>query len=126
MAGNARSAYMNASVATATPARLLVMLYDRLLLDVQRALLAQREGRHTDASSQLLHAQEIVLELRTTLQVEAWEGGPRLAALYDWIRSQLVEANVRRDPAPTEACLPIVDELATSWRQAAMATTASA
>lgn len=122
---SARSVYMNASVTTANPARLLVMLYDRLLLDAQRALAAQQEDRHQDASAALLHAQEIVLELHTTLQVDAWEGGRGLAALYDWLHGRLIDANVRRDPAITAECLPIIEELAAAWRQAAMAPTSA-
>ena len=39
-----RAAYMDASVATASPARLLVMLYERLVLDVRKALAAQQEA----------------------------------------------------------------------------------
>jgi len=38
MMTTARAAYMDASVATASPARLLIMLFDRLVLDVQRGL----------------------------------------------------------------------------------------
>lgn len=118
---SARSVYMNASVNTANPARLLVMLYDRLLLDAQRALTAQQEGRHQDASAALLHAQEIVLELHATLQVDAWEGGPGLSALYDWLHGRLIDANIRRDAGITEQCLPIIEDLAAAWREAAMA-----
>ena len=40
---NARTAYMEASVQTADPSRLLVMLCDRLVLDVQRGLAAQQD-----------------------------------------------------------------------------------
>ena len=36
MTHHARAAYMDATIATASPSRLLVMLFDRLVLDVQR------------------------------------------------------------------------------------------
>ena len=35
MMTNARATYMDASVTTASPSRLLVMLFDRLVLDVE-------------------------------------------------------------------------------------------
>ena len=123
---HARATYMSASVNTANPHRLLVMLCDRLRLDVQRAIEAQRSGRHQEAGRQLLHAQDIVLELRSTLHIDAWEGGPRLAAIYDWLYAQLVRANVRRDVAITEECLHIVDPLVETWREAALAAAADA
>lgn len=121
---NARSAYMNASVNTANPQRLLVMLFDRLVLDVKRSIEAQRTGQHDEASRQLLHAQEIVNELRSSLKADAWEGGPQLASIYDWLFSELIKANVGRDVTVSEACLAIVEPLAQTWREAALAVTA--
>ena len=60
---NPRDTYLAASVSTATPSQLLVMLYERLVLDVQRATDALRRGEPSQAHEPLLHAQEIVLEL---------------------------------------------------------------
>ena len=67
---SARAAYMDASVATASPARLLVMLYERLVLDCHRALEAQQAGDHPEAHRQLVHAQDIVMELRKQYRVQ--------------------------------------------------------
>ncbi|MGA8257257.1 MAG: flagellar export chaperone FliS [Nocardioides sp.] len=117
---HAHHAYMDASVATASPARLLVMLLERLVLDVTRAAEAQRNGSVEEAHRQLLHAQEIVLELRASLDVETWEGGEGLASIYDFLHTQLVRANIRKDLDLTEACLGLVQDLAQTWREAAM------
>ena len=117
---NVRSTYMNASVTTASPQRLLVMLCDRLRLDVQRAIEAQKAGKYDEASRQLLHAQEIVLELRTSLRLDAWEGAQQLASLYDWRYSQLIKANTSRDVAVSEDCLGIIEPLVETWREAAL------
>jgi flagellar protein FliS len=118
---NARNAYMNASVTTANPQRLLVMLFDRLVLDVKRGIEAQQAGQYDEASKQLLHAQEIVNELRSSLKVDAWEGGPRLASIYNWLFSELIKANISRDVTVTESCLSIIEPLAETWREAALA-----
>jgi len=120
---SARAAYMDASVATASPARLLVMLYERLVLDCRRALDAQRAGDHQEAHRQLLHAQDIVMELRASLKTDAWEGGPALASLYDYLHTRLINANIKRDVAITEHCLGLVEDLAQTWREAALQTT---
>jgi flagellar protein FliS len=116
----AKNAYMDNSVATASPERLLVMLCDRLVLDVQRGLEAQRAGNVPEAHNQLVHAQEIVIHLRSTLRVEAWDGGPGLASLYDWLHSQLIKANMSKDPEVTAGCLSLVENLADTWRTAAL------
>jgi flagellar secretion chaperone FliS len=116
---NPRDTYLAATVSTASPAQLLVMLCERLNLDVERAAAALRDGRPTDAHAPLLHAQEIVLELNASLQADAWAGGPALASIYDFLHSQLVKANVGKDLMITESCLTLVAELRDTWRAAA-------
>jgi flagellar protein FliS len=122
---NPRAAYMGNSVTTASPARLLVMLYDRLVLDVQRAVEAQKADDFAGASTHLLHAQDIVLELNSSLKQDLWEGAAQLASIYTWLHSELVKANVSRDLTVTEGCLGIVTELADAWRQAALTAAAA-
>ena len=73
-----RSQYVASAVATVGPARLLTMLYDRMLLDVDRAVICLQAGDRVDGTQHLAHAQEIVAELMVSLQVDAWDGGPQL------------------------------------------------
>jgi flagellar secretion chaperone FliS len=120
MMNNARAAYMDASVATASPARLLVMLFDRLVLDVQRGLDAQRRGDIEETHRQLIHAQDIVLELQASLRADELKGGYDLAALYTYLHRQLVQANVRKDTTITDEVLALVTRLCETWREAAM------
>jgi len=120
MNSNARAAYLDASIATASPARLLVMLFDRLVLDVQRGLDAQRRGDHEDTHKNLTHAQDILLELASSLRPEEFKGGYDLAALYSFLHRQLVMANVRKDAAITDEVLVLVTDLCETWRQAAL------
>ena len=120
----ARNAYVDQMVTTAGPGRLLVMLFDRLVLDVQKALAAQQTDDFTAASPQLLHAQEIVLELRSSLQRDVWEGAAQLDSIYAWLHTRLIQANVQRDPAMTAECLRIIEPLAEAWREAALTTMA--
>ena len=114
------SAYVRASVETASPARLLVMLYDRLVLDCRRAIVAQQTGDRAAAHEHLLHAQDIVAELQATLRPELWEGAEVLSSLYSHLLVQLVQANVRCDMSLTSHCLDLAVGLADAWRQAAM------
>ncbi len=122
---NAQNAYVAQSVSTASPARLLVMLLDRLVLDVQRAISAQESGDHLAASPDLMHAQEIVLELKTSLRLDVWEGAAQLSSIYDWLYRELIRANVNRDVAVTRDCLGIIEPLVETWREAALASLAS-
>ena len=114
-----RSRYLGDSVATASPQRILVMLYDRLVLDLERAEIALDSGDRVEAAAQIQHAQDIVFELRESLRVDAWEGGPRLAALYTWMITELVQAGVKRDRKRVSACRQIAEPLRDAWRQTA-------
>jgi len=114
-----RARYLGASITTASPQQLLVMLYDRLALDLERAQLALEGGDKVGADPHLKHAQDIVLELRASLKVELWDGAPRLAALYSWLITELIQANVKGDLRRVGDCRRIVEPLRDAWRQAA-------
>ena len=116
---SARRRYVSDAVSTVTPAKLLVMLYDRLVLDLTRGQAAIAEGDLATANEQLTHAQQIVLELASSLRPEQWAGGPALAQLYEFLDRELVAANVAKDPARVQACIGLVRPLAEAWRHAA-------
>lgn len=121
---NARNAYVTSSVQTASPARLLVMLLERLARDVEQAATAQEAGDHAAASKPLIHAQEIVLELLSSLRLDVWDGADRLSSIYGWLHQELVRANTTRDATVTRECQRLVDPLVDTWRQAALAAVA--
>ncbi|MDP3894541.1 flagellar export chaperone FliS [Nocardioides sp.] len=125
MIANARATYMQASVSTASPARLLVMLYERLELDVRRAHEALLASEPLTAHEQLVHAQEIVSELQASLRPDLWSGGPSMASLYDYLLRRLVEANLRKDAAIAAECLELVTDLCETWRAAALQSAAA-
>ncbi|WP_210479817.1 flagellar export chaperone FliS [Naasia sp. SYSU D00948] len=122
----ARAAYNRDAVLSASPARLLTMLYDRLLLDLHRAEAAQGAQNWTVAAQNLLHAQDIVAELTSSLKPDLWEGGPNLLALYQFVSRSLVSANVYKDPARTRECIALLEPLRAAWHEAAAETPAPA
>jgi flagellar secretion chaperone FliS len=119
-----RDRYLQDSINTASPGKLLIMLYDRLVLDLTRAEEALRAGEREEAHEQITHAQEIVIELRTSLDVEAWSGAPGLANLYGWMLTELIGANIARDADRVAAVRGLVEPLRDTWREAAAAAVA--
>jgi len=117
-AASLRARYLGDAVATSSPQQVLVMLYDRLALDLERAQKAVAAGQRQVANEELQHAQAIILELLSSLQVDAWEGGPRLASLYNWLLNELVQANIKADTNLISACGRVVEPLRDAWRQA--------
>ena len=119
-----RDRYLKDSVNTASPGKLLLMLYDRLVVDLMQGEDALRAGEREHAHERLTHAQEILLELRTTLDVDAWSGAPGLASLYGFLITELIGANIQRDADRVTACRTLVEPLRDAWREAAAAAVA--
>jgi len=114
-----RARYNREAVLNATPVRLLTMLYDRLLLDLNRAEAAQIEEEWQVAGENLLHAQAIVSELTTSLNVDAWNGGEGLFALYTYVSTALTRSNTHRDVARTQESIALLEPLRLTWHEAA-------
>jgi len=121
--GNAgqRNQYLADSVLSAPPARLLTMLYDRLLLDLGRAENAQESANWPVASENLLHGQAIIAELISSLKTDAWDGADGLLGLYNYAFTALVNANIQRDPALTREAIELLEPLRQAWHEAAAA-----
>lgn len=117
---DARAAYQSSSIATATPGQLLVMLCDRLVLDVERGLRAQMRQDQQAANEQFQHAQSIMSHLQATLDPEGWTGGHELMALYGYINRRLIQANVRRDQRASKESLVLCRQIADTWKRAAL------
>lgn len=114
-----RQRYLSDAVETAGPTRLLTMLYDRLLVDLDRAATSLELGDRGAASQCLVHAQDIVTELQSSLDTDAWDGAPQLMSLYAFVHTELVEANVHADAQRVRACRELVAPLASAWHEAA-------
>lgn len=115
-----RRRYRTDAVSTASPARLVVMLYDRLATDLYSAQAAVGGADIEGAHVALLHAQEIVAELSGSLDLELWPQGEGLAALYDFLRDRLVRANVTKDAAFVAECIEVVEPLREAFSEAAL------
>ena len=120
-APNLRDRYLQDTINTASPAKLLIMLYDRLILDLGHGEEAIRNGDRELGSAKVMHAQEIILELRATLDTDAWAGAAGLASLYGFLLTELIQANVGRDADQVAACRGLVEPLRDAWREAAAA-----
>ncbi|NMM15974.1 MAG: flagellar protein FliS [Cellulomonas sp.] len=114
-----RSRYLATTVATAGPARLLTMLFDRLVLDVDRAESSLLAGQRPEATQQLKHAQDVVAELISSLDADSWDGGPGLLSIYGFLYSSLLDASMTGSPEQTAACRDIITPLRDAWHEAA-------
>ena len=120
-----RGRYVSDAVSTASPATLLIMLYDRLLLDLERGEALMIAGERNKASIEVQHAQDIIMEFRMSLDVSSWEGGAGLESLYSFLHSELVRANTTGDAPAIRAVRDLIKPLRDSWLEAAEAVNAT-
>ncbi len=114
----AQQRYREEAILSASPERIVTMLYDRLLLDVDRAEAAQRAENWATAHEQLQHAQAIVAELAGSLS-GSWSGVGELRALYAYLTRTLIGANIGRDAERTHECRELIAPLREAWHDAA-------
>lgn len=107
------------AILSATPAQLVTMLYDRLLLDLRRAEGAQNSANWPVASENLLHAQAIIAELSASLDPNAWDGADNLLGIYNYVSSALVSANLHRSVERTREAVRLLEPLQQTWHEAA-------
>jgi flagellar secretion chaperone FliS len=119
------SAYNRDSVLSASPARLLTMLYDRLVLDLTRAEAALVADNWPIAWENLRHADQIVAELASSLRVDLWNGADGLLQLYTYLAELIVDVTVERDAAKVREAIELVEPLRQAWHEAAAAVPAA-
>ncbi len=104
---------------TASPAKIVVMAFDRLERDLAGAVVAI-EAKQIERSHELLvHAQDLVHELLYMLDQDAWEHAPKLASIYAYVIDLLTQANVRKSVKQVAEARTLLADIGDGFRQAA-------
>lgn len=89
-----RDRYLADRIATASPEQLILMLFDRLLAEVELAAADLDRSDPTAARPRLRLAQDIVEELRCSIDLSIDPPGPQLDELYRYTYAELVEVGL--------------------------------
>lgn len=111
--------YQTQAVETASPAQLVLMLYDRALQSLVQVQQASLPEDLEFINRELQRAQDIVTELRLALDFE--QGGTiatQLSSLYGFCLERLIEANVRKKLDLVEEVRSVLAGLRDAWDQA--------
>ena len=117
---DAASHYARQRVETATPAQLIALLYGAGIGAIRAGIEAIGRGDRDEINRQMLRAQDVVLELRCSLNPAAGEIAANLDAIYAYCFQRLVRANVGRDTAAAVEVQGILEGLNESWRAACL------
>lgn len=113
--GGGSAAYRRVEVETASPERLIVMLYSGAIQRVEQGRQAISAGDLGKTHEHLLVAQEIITELRGALELSAGEVAHTLNRVYEYLHHLLVQANMKKDGAPLDECLEHLRGLREAW-----------
>lgn len=109
--------YLYRTVMTASPAELLVMLFEACIKDIKLATMAF-EDKHDlmKASDYLIKAQKIISELMASLDMEIELSG-QLLPIYEFMLHTLMYANVKKDFSQLPEVIEILSAQRDTWKQ---------
>ena len=110
--------YQRTQTETASPGELVVMMYKGAIkfLGAARQGLNSRDLEVTNRN--LLRAQEIILELMISVDINVGPVARNLFDLYEFMHRHLVQANVRKDAKMVAEVEQLLRELVPAWEQA--------
>ena len=116
---NARQAYTQSSILTASREELVVMLYDGAIRFLRQSAEAMRGGDREGSRNKMRRAEAIIDELNTSLDMSYGEVPARLRSIYLFCKRHLIHANAATDPEAIEAVVRLLAELRSAWNQIA-------
>ncbi len=112
------SKYVTQQVMTATPVKLVFLLYERAITSLREACHAIDNDEVETRWRANNRAIEIVSHLWSTLDID--RGGnisKNLGELFPYIITRLAEVDVNNDRAPAEEVIGLLEPLRDSWRE---------
>ncbi|MFN8223329.1 MAG: flagellar export chaperone FliS [Gaiellales bacterium] len=114
---NASRTYNEAAVMTATPGRLVLMLYAGAVRFLTRAEAMYRNGDRLGGLTSVNRAIAIVDELNVTLDMNQGDVAHRLRSIYLFAKRELLQATVKCDPDRVATINDLIRELHTAWEE---------
>lgn len=109
--------YKRNSVMTASPEELVLMLYNGIIRFANEAKQAIDDKNVEKAHNSITRAQDIVLELMATLDMQ-YDISKNLYSIYDFISRRLIDANLKKDKKPLDEVISLITELRDTWGEA--------
>lgn len=117
MSQRAGNEYFRNAVMTASPEQLHLMLYDGAIRFARQARNALAERDFESSCESLLRAQQIMLEMEAGLRPEVNAVlCEQVGALYRFVYSRLIDANMKRDVKAVDEALGILEHQRETWR----------
>lgn len=108
--------YKKMQIETADPATLILMLFDRAIVLLDKAKNEIIEKQYEEKGYSLTKANEIIAELSGTLDMEkGGEIATSLLRLYNFVMREIIDADTNLNTNAIDNARRIVSELRESW-----------
>lgn len=114
LARNAAQMYQHNSVQTASPAKLILMLYDGCIKFCNVALEAIEQNDLEKANINIQKAQKIITQLRMDLDMK-YPVAQEFDVVYDYIYRRLVESNIQKNAEILQEALKHIRTMRDTW-----------
>lgn len=111
--------YQKNEIETATPEKILILLYDGAILFLNRAKIAIEQDNIPEIHNNIVGCEKIIQEFMNTLKLE--EGNDLTARLYELYRyfyNTLISANLNKDIKKVDEILNHLIGLRDTWKKA--------
>ena len=110
--------YLINQVMSASPNKLIEMLIEGAIRSIKKAEMAIEDKKIEAANNEIVHAQDIVDELKFSVNKEIEGDIPQqLISTYDVVEQELIQANIHKDKNHLEIALTMLNELLDAWKQ---------
>lgn len=108
--------YNNSKVLTASPAELVLMLYEGAIKFCNVAVVGIEQKNMQKAHTNIMKAERIINHLRVTLDMK-YPVSQDFDRIYEYLDRRLVEANLKKDIAILEEILMHLRSVRDTWKE---------
>jgi flagellar protein FliS len=111
--------YQQTQIQTASPEKILIMLYDGAIQFLNKARIAIEEKNIEKTHNNIIAAQRIITEFMNTLDLQTGgEVAKNLFDLYEYLHYRLVQANLKKDISMVDEVIEHLKDLKQTWEEA--------
>lgn len=110
--------YTTVDVETASQGKLVVMLFNGAIKRAEEAKRQLEKKKMESVHNNLIRSQEIVAELRGSLDMRHGEVARNLDRLYEYFQHLLITANIKKTEAPIVECIQLMTNMRDTWQEA--------
>ena len=119
----ARNAYLETQISTATPQQLRLMLIEGAIRHARQTADSWREGRAGDALESLIRCRSFITELISGIREGSSPLADNVLGIYMFIFQELTYSQQNQDAARMEGVIQVLEEERTTWQEVCMTLT---